>query len=118
MGTSPRMRLNFRVFFSSFIFSAGSRLSVSGMERMGCSSLRWEGTSGLCGAENLSREGERGDLWCNLCRGLLPSLDGRPDEDLVKGILRLSEKLFLLGFDRSMAGAWRRQRAQRWWCER
>lgn len=94
MGTSPRIRLNFRDFLSSLIRSAGSRPSVT-TGRMGCSCLTWPERSGLLGEESV--EGELMDL-----REGLWSLDGR---DLVKGIFRLSEKLFLFGFDRSMTGA-------------
>ena len=100
IGISPRMRLSFFVFRSSFTFSLGSKPSVRGRGRTGCSCFGCNEAekSGLRGELNTSRDGE-GRAFRD------PSLEGCDlDEYLARGRFRLSEKLLRLGLDGCIVG--------------
>lgn len=113
MGTSPSIRDSLRVLRRSFIFSLGSRPSVKGMGRIGCSCLRWSdaGSGGLRGERKEEREGdgvydsrERSER-----AAALSFEEGSPSarERGRGGMERLSEKPLLLRFfvDDTIAGA-------------
>lgn len=107
IGTSPRIRLSFLVFRSSFIFSLGSKPSASGRGSTGCSCFKWSdaGKTGVRGEPIISRGAGGGDFL-----GASWSLRRWDVEDcLEREKLRLREKLLRFGFGESMAqtdGRW------------